>query len=134
MMTLMETKRKNSKKRAAVLDALMATTEHPTVEALYKTLKPDYPELSLGTVYRNLAVLQEEGLCVCVAHVDGQARFDGRTDPHAHFICRGCGRVMDMPMPETVGELAGGLATGLGCRAENLALSVSGLCGECAAV
>lgn len=127
----METKRKNSKKRAAVLDALMATAEHPTVETLYKTLKPDYPELSLGTVYRNLAVLQEEGLAVCVAHVDGQARFDGRTEPHAHFICRGCGRVLDVDMPESLCRLAGGLAVGMDCTAESVALNIGGLCPRC---
>lgn len=127
----MKTKRKNSKKRDAVLGALVSTTEHPTVEALYKTLKPDYPELSLGTVYRNLSVLQEEGLALCVAHVDGQARFDGRTDPHVHFICRCCGRVIDLDMPESVSAIVGRSLPGLGCVAESAALSISGLCGEC---
>lgn len=127
----METKRKNSKKRAAVLEALMSTAEHPSVETLYRSLKPSYPELSLGTVYRNLSVLQEEGLAVCVAHVDGQARYDGRTDPHAHFICRRCGSVLDMPLPAPVSDMAGGLAGELGCTAETLSLSVSGLCACC---
>ena len=57
----METVRKKSRKREAMLAALRATTEHPTAEMLYNTLKPEYPELSLGTVYRNLSVLAEEG-------------------------------------------------------------------------
>ncbi|MBQ4652385.1 MAG: transcriptional repressor, partial [Oscillospiraceae bacterium] len=68
----MEVKRKNSKKRAAILDALASVTEHPTAEMLYNALKNDYPELSLGTVYRNLTVLADEGLVVRVAHVGGQ--------------------------------------------------------------
>ena len=70
----METKRKTSKKRIAIMNALTAVTSHPTAEMLYASLKPLYPELSLGTVYRNLAVLAEEGLVVSVAHVDGQER------------------------------------------------------------
>ena len=84
----MDVKRKNSRKRAAILEALAAVTEHPTAEMLYNRLKPRYPELSLGTVYRNLSVLAEEGLVVTVARVDGQERYDARTEPHAHFVCR----------------------------------------------
>ena len=81
----METVRKKSRKREAMLAALRATTEHPTAEMLYNTLKPEYPELSLGTVYRNLSVLAEEGLVVSVAHVNGQERYDARVEPHTHF-------------------------------------------------
>ncbi len=114
-----------------MLGALAATKEHPSVDELYRQLKPDYPELSLGTVYRNLSVLQEEGLAQCVAHVAGQDRFDGRTDPHAHFICRRCGRVMDMELPESVNALAGELAGDIDCAAERVALNISGLCREC---
>ena len=48
--------RKNSKKRQVILEALAATTAHPTAQELYQQLKPDYPDLSLGTVYRNLSL------------------------------------------------------------------------------
>lgn len=114
-----------------MLEALTATNEHPTAEMLYKALKRDYPELSLGTVYRNLAVLREDGLAVSVAHVDGQERYDARTDPHAHFICRRCGRVLDIELPGGIGSLAGELSQGLGCSVESVALSASGVCAEC---
>ena len=53
--------RKNSKKRQVILEALAATTAHPTAQELYQQLKPDYPDLSLGTVYRNLSLFAEEG-------------------------------------------------------------------------
>ena len=66
----METVRKKSRKREAMLAALRATTEHPTAEMLYNTLKPEYPELSLGTVYRNLSVLAEEGMSETLAHLE----------------------------------------------------------------
>ena len=77
----MDTRRKNSRKRQAILEALCATREHPTAEMLYQQLKPDYPELSLGTVYRNLGVLAEEGLAVSVVRVAGQERYDATTAP-----------------------------------------------------
>jgi Fur family peroxide stress response transcriptional regulator len=127
----METKRKNSKKRQAILDALCATKEHPTAEMLYNQLKPDYPELSLGTVYRNLSILAEDGLVTTVVRVAGQERYDADTSPHAHFVCRECKRVMDMNMPEVVGELSQRLDEDYGFAVESCSLNFTGLCMEC---
>ncbi len=113
------------------MEALAGVTEHPTAEMLYNSLKPLYPELSLGTVYRNLAVLAQEGLVVSVAHVDGQERYDARTEPHAHFVCRRCHKVMDLELPDTVSGLYGDIDGVLGCKAESFSLNVSGLCRDC---
>ena len=79
--------RKNSKKRQVILEALAATTAHPTAQELYQQLKPDYPDLSLGTVYRNLSLFAEEGDAMSVGVFRGQERFDARTNPHAHLHC-----------------------------------------------
>ena len=73
--------RKNSKKRQVILEALAATTAHPTAQELYQQLKPDYPDLSLGTVYRNLSLFAEEGDAMSVGVFRGQERFDARTNP-----------------------------------------------------
>lgn len=127
----MDTRRKNSKKRQAILEALCATREHPTAEMLYQQLKPDYPELSLGTVYRNLGVLAEEGLVASVVRVAGQERYDATTAPHAHFVCRVCRRVMDMALPEGLEELYSALDRDFGFAAESCAVSVTGVCGDC---
>lgn len=127
----MDTRRKNSKKRQAILEALCATREHPTAEMLYQQLKPDYPELSLGTVYRNLGVLAEEGLVASVVRVAGQERYDATIAPHAHFVCRVCRRVMDMALPEGLEELYSALDRDFGFAAENCAVSVTGVCGDC---
>ncbi len=127
----MEIKRKNSKKRAAILDALASVTEHPTAEMLYNALKNDYPELSLGTVYRNLTVLADEGLVISVAHVGGQERYDARTEPHAHFICRKCRKVLDVELPDRVSDMYAQIDDTLGCTAEAHTLSFSGLCQSC---
>ena len=127
----METRRKNSKKRQAVLDALCSTKEHPTAEMLYHQLKPRFPELSLGTVYRNLGILAEEGQVVSVVRVAGQERYDAAAAPHAHFICRVCRRVMDMPLPGGVEQAFGTLEQEFSFVAESCAVSVTGVCGDC---
>ena len=128
----METKRKNSRKRKAILEALSAVTDHPSADMLYAALKPRYPELSLGTVYRNLAVLAEEGLVVSVAHVAGQERYDARTEDHAHFICRACRRVIDLELEDTVSPLYAGMEERFGLRPEGHSLNICGLCPRCA--
>ena len=93
----MEKATRYSKKREAILEVLRSTEEHPTADWVYHTLREQFPDLSLGTVYRNLARFKEEGLIVSVGTVNGQERFDAVTNPHTHFICRGCGAVLDLP-------------------------------------
>ena len=125
----METVRKKSRKREAMLAALRATTEHPTAEMLYNTLKPEYPELSLGTVYRNLSVLAEEGLVV-----NGQERYDARVEPHTHLICRRCARVIDLlELEDAISGMYGEIEHRFGCLPESHTLTVSGLCPNCRA-
>ena len=85
-----------SKKREALLQAIQDTDSHPSAEWLYQTLKPQHPDLSLGTVYRNLLFFQEQGTIKSVGVVNGQERFDGHTTPHAHFVCSQCGCVSDL--------------------------------------
>ena len=127
----MEQRRNNSKKRQAMLDFLCATRSHPSAEAVYRALKPEIPELSLGTVYRNLQVLEQDGLVRCVCTVDGQARYDARTQPHAHCVCRRCRRVMDGD-GVSAGELFSGLRFEAGFVPESYDLTVTGLCARCA--
>lgn len=130
----MEIKRKNSKKRDAILEALASVKEHPTAEMLYAALKPSIPELSLGTVYRNLSVLAQEGLVVSVAHVDGQERYDARIDPHAHFVCRKCNKVLDIDMPDLIQPMCSQVNQMIGCEAESYSLCFNGLCDKCKAL
>lgn len=127
----MEAKRNNSKKRQAIYDYLCSVTDHPTAETVYAALKPDIPELSLGTVYRNLAVLTEEGQIISVGKVDGQERYDARTEPHAHFVCRGCRSVLDVFLPDVVSALYGEVDTRFGYLPEGHTLTLHGLCARC---
>lgn len=97
--------RKYSRKRDAILQCLRNTTCHPTAEWVYSQLKPEIPDLSLGTVYRNLAAFKQDGVIDSIGTVAGLERFDARTDSHCHFICSRCGSVIDvegMELPESV--------------------------------
>ncbi len=85
-----------SKKRQAIFELLKSTKEHPSAESIYKQLKPIYPDLSVGTVYRNLKEMKEEGLIASVAVVKDRERFDGCTDQHTHVICSECGNIIDL--------------------------------------
>ena len=128
----METVRKKSRKREAMLAALRATTEHPTAEMLYNTLKPEYPELSLGTVYRNLSLFAEEGDAMSVGVFRGQERFDARTEPHAHLHCVQCGRVIDVPLPgEPEAQLCALAQSATDAKVLGCSITFTGLCKTC---
>ena len=92
----MATIRKRSRKRDAILACVRATTCHPSAEWVYQRLKPTIPDLSLGTVYRNLSMFKDEGLVISVGTVGGLERFDGNTKPHTHFVCTRCSAVLDL--------------------------------------
>ena len=85
-----------SRQRELIHRYLLGSKEHPTAEMVYRALKPENPGLSLGTVYRNLNLLADEGVIVRMASsVD---RYDATIQPHSHFRCRCCGAVKDMAM------------------------------------
>lgn len=92
----MERTTRYSKKREAILEVIRSTELHPSADWVYQALKPAHPDLSLGTVYRNLAFFKEQGVVCCVGVVNGQERFDIVREPHAHFICESCGAVIDL--------------------------------------
>lgn len=93
--------KKYSKKREAILEKIRSTTEHPSAEWVYAELKPSIPDLSLATVYRNIAAFVKDGTIISVGVVNGQERYDGTTHDHAHFVCTHCGCVQDIPVPES---------------------------------
>lgn len=128
----MDAQRKTSRKRQAMLEALRQTKEHPTAEMLYNCLKGEYPELSLGTVYRNLSILVQDGEIVSVAHVRGQERYDARTEPHVHFVCRNCSRVMDLEISDDIKGMYEQVRKESGCQPESHSLTISGVCSGCA--
>lgn len=126
-----EKKRNYSRKREAVLRAVRSTTCHPTAEWVYRTLKPEYPDLSLGTVYRNLTQFKADGTIASVSIVNGQERYDGNVKPHTHFVCTRCGAVLDVPgnfLSESQVKSAAGK---MGLEVTSSDVLLHGICNKC---
>ena len=86
---------RKSKQRDAIINELCSRYDHPTAMELYLSVREIIPSLSLGTLYRNLSQLEENGLVLRIP--DGATdRFDGNVEPHAHFKCSTCGNVYDL--------------------------------------
>ena len=86
-----------SQQREAIYRSVLEGEDHPSAEMVYSRLKPSMPKLSLGTVYRNLHQMAEEGRMTEI--MGPMIRFDAVTAPHAHFCCRECGGVFAVDLP-----------------------------------
>ena len=89
---------KRSKQRDAILSFLATRYDHPTAETVYLNIKEEFPNISLGTVYRNLNLLSEIGEIQKISSGVGPDRFDGNPAPHYHFLCKKCGSVIDLEL------------------------------------
>ena len=87
---------KYSKQRESIKNFLVTRYDNPTAETVYLNIRREFPNISLGTVYRNLNLLAEIGEIQKLSPGIGPDRFDGNPAPHYHFICRHCGCVMDL--------------------------------------
>ena len=90
------TKRRMTKQRKKILEVLRNTDCHPTADWIYEQVKEDIPNISLGTVYRNLNVLEEMGKIMELNYGSDHSRFDGIPENHYHFRCLECGKVVDL--------------------------------------
>jgi Fe2+ or Zn2+ uptake regulation protein len=90
-------KRRVTRQVATIYDVLAASHDHPTAEQLFQRVRGVLPRVSLGTVYRNLDKLREQGRLRVVRLEGGQAHYDAMMDAHDHFVCERCGGVVDLP-------------------------------------
>ena len=119
------------RKRDAILAYLRSTDQHPSAETVYAALKTQIPDLSLGTVYRNLSLFKQQGLIVSLGSVGGVERFDGNVDPHVHFVCTGCGTVSDLHGMQIPQELNTAAARESGALVDQCHLTFHGRCRAC---
>ncbi|MBQ8195360.1 MAG: transcriptional repressor [Oscillospiraceae bacterium] len=122
---------KFSKQREMILNQVKMFPVHPTADQVYTALKADNPNLSLGTVYRNLNLLSEMGELLKIRIADGSDRFDGRTDSHYHMVCDKCSRVFDVELSELDG-LNDTVSQKYGHKLTMVTLNLNGVCCECA--
>lgn len=117
-----------SSRREAILEAVQSTRCHPDAEWVFERVRQTIPSVSLGTVYRNLKELSGAGLLDTVETESGSLHFDACTKPHAHFVCRRCGRIDDL---DVGGKYASDCAA-MGYRADTEKTVLYGVCPACA--
>ena len=120
---------KYSRQRESIKEFLAARTDHPTADTVYTNLRKTFPNISLGTVYRNLSLLSDMGEIIKISTGDGADRFDGRTAPHNHFVCRQCHRVIDLDMEniDSIMDVAGKNFAG---SIDHYVVNFYGVCGD----
>ncbi|MFC2000067.1 transcriptional repressor [Chloroflexota bacterium] len=121
---------RKSKQREAILRVLRSTTSHPTADWIYDQVRKEIPNISLGTVYRNLKLLKEEGEVLDLDMAGGFNRFDGNSKNHYHFRCEDCGQVFDIDEPVDKG-IEERVARKTGFRVSHHRLEFRGLCDFC---
>ncbi len=88
-----------SRQRELIKNILKGRSDHPTADMVYVSAREIVPDISLGTVYRNLKLLADEGVILTLETEDKRLHYDGDTSKHSHFICNGCGKIIDLFMP-----------------------------------
>jgi len=123
-------KRRSTRQLGAVYDVLATSFDHPTADQVFQRVRRVLPRVSLGTVYRNLEKLRDEGRLRVVRLEGGQAHYDAMTDVHDHFVCESCGAVVDLPDRSPALDLAPLHAAGYEVHWQTTALY--GVCNRCA--
>ncbi|MFP3975151.1 MAG: Fur family transcriptional regulator [Dehalococcoidia bacterium] len=121
---------RRSKQRDTILKVLRSTTSHPTVDWIYDRVREDIPNVSLGTVYRNLNQLKQEGVIQELNVGSGPSHYDGTPENHYHFRCVKCGRVFDVDKPVNH-ELEREVEQKSGFRVLYHQVEFYGLCPDC---
>ena len=129
----MEAPTKQFRKRNAILECLRQTDTHPSAEMVHQMLQEEHPDISLATVYRNLALFKNQGLIQSLGTVAGIERFDGNTMPHVHFVCGNCSCVLDLPRVEPPESLRSAAEEASGGHVEACQLIFTGTCRDCLA-
>ena len=127
----MDKKLRHSRQRERIYQYLLETEEHPSAETVYNDLRPEIPGLSLGTVYRNLKLLEELGKVRRVTSFQGSERYDACCGDHAHFLCEKCGLLHDLGGANAE-AIRSAITLDEGYSLSKLDVTVTGLCPNCA--
>lgn len=119
-----------SKQREMIYNYLCSRKDHPSAEKIYEELRKKMPTLSLGTVYRNLKFLQEQGKVRSLTSTDGIEHFDSLCCNHAHLICKECGKIIDIENVDYE-SLVKSLNIESDFALDKVDLSIIGICKKC---
>lgn len=119
-----------SRQRGAILSNLRSRKDHPSADMVYADLRREYPNISLGTVYRNLTMLADNGIILRLTGYD-KDHFDGDIRPHGHFFCEKCKKIHDV-FTAFSDDYVKKAEDELGCEVSGINVSIRGVCAECA--
>ena len=125
--------KRSTKQRKLIKEILVNTKCHPTADWVYEEARKVLPDISLGTVYRNLQVLLEENSIQELKYGKSFSRFDGNPDLHYHFVCDCCGEILDMDVPEQTANIIGLAENELECEIRTHRMEFYGVCPKCLA-
>ena len=123
---------KYSRQREAIKSNILSRHDHPTADMVLTDLRKIHPNVSLGTVYRNLSLLSEMGDILRIPTPSGADHFDGNIEPHNHFVCRRCSRVLDLDFGDKqLHDLSDTISGQFEGSIENCIVLFTGLCPSC---
>ena len=121
---------KYSRQREAIKNYLQGREGHPSADMVYDGIRGEFPNISLGTVYRNLALLTELGEIRKISTGDGPDHFDGDVSDHHHFICTECHQVSDLKMA-SIDYIKDEARKKFDGQIEGYVVNFYGICGTC---
>ena len=121
---------KRSRQRDAIRSFLMSRKDHPTAEVVYDNVSKEFPNISLGTVYRNLAQLAENGDILKISTSANKEHFDGFVHRHFHFVCNKCDKIYDVDL-DGMDKIKNQAAEKLNADIEDYSLIFYGICENC---
>jgi Fur family ferric uptake transcriptional regulator/Fur family peroxide stress response transcriptional regulator len=119
-----------TKQKRVILEVLKDTKSHPTADWVYEKVRRKIPNISLGTVYRNLNILKSQGEILELSYGKGYSRYDGTPENHYHFTCESCAKVFDVDCP-VAGELEDAVTATMGYKVRSHRLEFYGVCKDC---
>jgi Fe2+ or Zn2+ uptake regulation protein len=117
-----------------MIQAALHMLDHPSAYEVYEEIRKDYPQISLGTVYRNLGAMAQDGSVVRLSVSDMPDRFDNNTHEHFHAVCSGCGHIFDTEaaLPEElIKQLDAAVEASTGIKVKSRSLLFFGTCPRC---
>ncbi|CAM3030022.1 peroxide-responsive transcriptional repressor PerR [Paenibacillus sediminis] len=116
--------------RHAILSYLMESMTHPTADEIYRALEPQFPSMSVATVYNNLKMFIEAGMVRELTYGDSSSRFDANVSKHYHVICERCGKIEDFDYPSLT-EVENKAEESTGFQVNGVRMELYGLCQNC---
>lgn len=121
---------RHSRQRDVILQVLRSTNIHPTADWIYEQVRQEIPNISLGTVYRNLNLLRKRGEILELTYCNTFSRFDGNPINHYHFVCEKCERMFDLPGPVDP-KIDASIAARTGFAVKGHRAEFYGVCRDC---